>query len=108
MAKEKAVKEKPLDKMTAKELRDVAAEIPEITGIHGMNKDELLAEIKKAKGIEDKNVGKKNRSARVLKQKIQALKVLRQEALSAKDGQKATILRRKISRLKKKTRRLAA
>jgi hypothetical protein len=35
--------EKALEKMTAKELREVAAGIPEITGAHGMKKDELLS-----------------------------------------------------------------
>ena len=38
-------KEKPLDKMTAKELREIALKIPEITGVHGMNKAELLATV---------------------------------------------------------------
>ena len=44
---------KPLDKMTVKELREVALELPQITGVHGMNKPELLAAVKEAKGIED-------------------------------------------------------
>ena len=43
-----------------------------------------------------------------LKQKIKALKVQRREALEAKDKKKATIFKRRISRLKKKTRRAAA
>ena len=52
--KEKAEKkEKPLEKMTAKELRDVALTIPEISGVHGMNKEEVLAAIKKARGIKE-------------------------------------------------------
>ena len=46
-------KEKPLDRMTAKELRAIALETPEISGVHGMNKTELLAEIKKSRGIVD-------------------------------------------------------
>jgi len=33
-------KEKPLDKMTATELRKHALELGEITGVHGMNKEE--------------------------------------------------------------------
>jgi hypothetical protein len=45
--KKKEAKEKPLEKMTAKELRDLAKEIPGITGAHGMNKPELLTEIKR-------------------------------------------------------------
>ena len=49
---------KPLDKMTVKELREVALELPQITGVHGMNKAELLAAVKEAKGIEDTPVNK--------------------------------------------------
>ena len=52
---------------------------------------------------------KKRPSASVsdLKKKIKALKSQRQAALQAKDKQKATIFRRRISRLKKKTRNAA-
>ena len=41
MTDEKETQEKPLEKMTATELREVAKEIPEITGASGMKKDEL-------------------------------------------------------------------
>ena len=103
-----AAKEKPLDKMTVKELREMAKDIPGITGVHGMKKDELIVEIKKAKGIKDEPIKKADASIAELKQKIKALKGLRREALEAKDKRKATIFRRQISRLKKKTRRIAA
>jgi hypothetical protein len=43
-------KEKPLDKMTATELRKYALELGEISGVHGMNKEELLAAIKEGEG----------------------------------------------------------
>jgi len=43
--KKKETKEKPLDKMTAKELREVGKQIPEITGVYGMNKPELISAI---------------------------------------------------------------
>ena len=49
----KEKKEKPLDKMTATELRKFAMDTGEISGVHGMNKEELLAAIKEAKGIKD-------------------------------------------------------
>jgi hypothetical protein len=45
-------KEKPLEKMTAKELREVALEIPEIEGVHAMKKEELLEAIRKSGGVE--------------------------------------------------------
>ncbi len=47
-SKKKATKEKPLEKMTAKELRDAAIETSEITGVHGMNKVELIQPSKKS------------------------------------------------------------
>ena len=49
--KKKEIKEKPLEKMTVKELREIAKEIPEITGVSGMNKAELFSAIQTAKGI---------------------------------------------------------
>ena len=103
-----AAKEKPLEKMTVKELREMAKDIPGITGVHGMKKDELIVDIKKAKGIKDEPIKKADASIAELKQKIKALKGQRREALEAKDKRKATIFRRQISRLKKKTRRAAA
>jgi protein-arginine kinase activator protein McsA len=70
-----------------------------------MNKEELLAAIKKERGIVDEKPGKKSGDVRQLKQKIKALKVQRQAALEASDKKMATIYRRRISRLKKKTHR---
>ena len=106
--KEKQAKEKPLDKMTATELRQLSAEIPEITGASGMNKAELLKEIKKAKGIADQTAGKKAKvSMRDLKQRIRELKDKRRQMLASDDKKMAAIYRRRISRLKKKTRKAA-
>ena len=102
------VKEKPLEKMTVKELREKAKDLPGITGVHAMKKDELLDNIKQAKGIADEPVKKADADIARLKQRIKALKVERQAALEARDKKKATIFRRRISRLKKKTRRAAA
>lgn len=100
-------KQKPLEKMTVKELREMAKDIPQIVGVHGMKKEELIVEIKKAKGIVDEPLKKSDATIAQLKQKIRALKIERQAALEAKDKKKATIFRRRISRLKKKTRRAA-
>ena len=153
---EKETKEKPLDKMTVKDLREIAKEIPDITGVHGMNKAELLDAVEKAKEkaetpkekaetpkekaeapkekaetpkekaeapkkkaeapkkkaetpkkkvetLKEKKAG----SVKDMKNKIRAFKAVRKAALEAKDKKKATIYRRRISRLKKKTRRAA-
>jgi len=106
-AEGRKINEKPLDKMTATELREVAKGMPEITGAHGLNKPDLLSAIKKARGIEDTTVKEKDASVQVLKKQIKACKAKRKEALEAKDSKMATIYRRRISRLKKKTRRAA-
>ncbi|MBS3731795.1 MAG: Rho termination factor N-terminal domain-containing protein [Desulfobacterales bacterium] len=106
--KEKQTKEKPLEKMTASELRDMAINLPEITGASGMNKTELIKAIKKVKGIED--TGRKKQSdvsVRQIKEKIRELKKQRQACLEQDDKKMADIYRRRISRLKKKTRRVA-
>jgi hypothetical protein len=101
-------KEKPLEKMTVKELREIAKDMPGLTGVHAMKKEELISGIKEAKGIKDEPLKKAVGSTRELKLKIKALKAERQAALEAKDKKKATIFRRRISRLKKKTRKVAA
>jgi hypothetical protein len=97
-----------VEKMTVKELREMAKEIPGIAGVHAMKKEELIVAIKDAKGIKTAPVKKADATIAVLKQKIKALKVERQAALEAKDRKMATIYKRRISRLKKKTRRAAA
>ena len=107
-AEKKTTAEKPLDKKTVKELREIAKETPEITGVHGMNKEELLKAIKAAKGIVEEKAPKTDASIKEIKQKIKALKVERDAALEAQEKKKATIYRRRIARLKKKTRRSAA
>ena len=109
MAKDqKDENEKPLEKMTATELRDTAKEIPEITSAHGMNKPELIAAIKKARGIEDETPKKSRRSVRQIKRQIRSLRAKQAEAIENKDKKMAVIYRKRASRLKKKSRRAAA
>ncbi len=107
MAKDKKeAKEKPLDKMTVKELREIAKEVEGVVGVHGMDKAELLSTIKEARGIKEspKKAGASNKE---LKAKIGKLKPKRREALEAKDKVLAKRFRRQIARLKKKTRQAA-
>jgi hypothetical protein len=105
-AKKKEAKEKSLEKMTVKDLRDIAKEITDIVGVHGMNKGDLVAAIKEARGIKDES-NKTSTDIRQTKAQIKALKAQRSQALATNDSKKATIYRRRISRLKKKTRRAA-
>ena len=101
-------KAKPLERMTVTDLREMAKEMPEISGVHGMKKEELIAAIKKSKGIIDEPVKKTDASLGEIKKKIKAVKTQRLAAIEAKDKKMAKIYKRRISRLKKKSRRAVA
>ncbi|MBW1691729.1 MAG: Rho termination factor N-terminal domain-containing protein [Deltaproteobacteria bacterium] len=113
--KEKA--EKDLDRMTVKELRVIAAEETDLVGVHSMKKAELLAAIKEAKGIAEEKAPKKKAPAekakkeeltsKDLKAKIAELKVKKEEFRKARDRRMVEVLRRRINRSKKRTRKLA-
>ena len=108
-------KEKPLDKMTAKELREVAAQIPDVEGAHAMKKEQLLEVIKKARGIKEEAPAEKREKRgvekdpriREFKQKIILLQQEKEAARATKDKKKLDVLRRRINRLKKRTRKVA-
>jgi hypothetical protein len=107
--------EKPLDKMTATELREfvLSRKLEGLTGVHAMKKEELLKAVKEAMGIKDEAPAKKGKRLEVkkelnvkeLKQKIAQFKDLKKEAVSSKEKKKAGVLRRRINRLKKRTKR---
>ena len=100
--------EKPLEKMTVKELKEVALEIPGVTGVTAMKKQELIDIIKKDRGIEDKKKPTKPiATVKELKKKIVQFGLDKQKAREAKDRKKVDILRRRINRLKKQTRKVA-
>jgi hypothetical protein len=103
----KGPKAKPLDRMTAKELREVALGLEGIVGVHAMNKSELLAAVKKAKGIVDEKKRQTSVDVRTIKRKIRDLRSQKEAIKEAGDKKKMKILRRRINRLKKKTRRVA-
>ena len=110
-------KEKPLEKMTAKDLSEMAMGLPGVHGVHAMKKEELIAAIRAAKGIAEPEpkkekhvVAKKEKvilSIAQLKQKVKELRKKRQELFQQRDWKMSEILRKRISRLKKKTRRAA-
>ena len=107
--------EKPLDKMTATELREIAKEIPGVTGTHAMKKEALLAVIKKDRGIEEEKPAKKRKiktekptlNVKQLKAKIVQLRNEKETAHQGKDRKRVDMLRRRINRLKKQTRKVA-
>jgi hypothetical protein len=101
----KEKKEKSLDKMTAKELREMALGMEGIVGVHAMNKSELVAAIKEAQGVEDEKKRDKSLDVRSIKKKIRELRSQKEAMREAGEKDKVQILRKKINRLKKKTRR---
>jgi hypothetical protein len=105
--------EKALEKMTVKELRAVAMEIPHTTSVHDMKKEELIVFIKDAKHIaKEKPVRTVQDSVKLiskqdLKAKFRLLKEEKIEAQAKKDKKKLNFLRYRLNRLKKRTRRAA-
>jgi len=99
---------KPLDKMTAKELRQlvVAKKIPSIVGASGMQKDQLVVAIKDVFGIKDEEGGISPYKDQIftLKKTIRDMRVEKGTVEARKDR---TQIRRKINKLKKRTRRLS-
>jgi len=98
-----------LEKMTVKDLRNLALQLGGITGVHAMKKEELLEAIKEVKGIEDVTTRDDYRSQinRKLKARIRELRAQKEAAREAKDRKKVNIIRKKINRLRKKTRKAA-
>lgn len=98
---------KPLEKMTAKELRALCvAKIPGITGASGMGKDELVSAIKTTFGIVDEEGAASPYKEQIfsLKRKIREMRVEKDKVAERAERDR---LRKEINRLKKRTRRLA-
>jgi ABC-type uncharacterized transport system ATPase subunit len=110
---------KPLDKMTVVELRELAKEeIPGIAGVTGMKKEQLLEAIKESRGIKDETPAKKKKKKKTAgPKKVMSVKEMKQEIIrlrgeranfrQEKDKKELEILRRRINRLKKMTRKVA-
>lgn len=107
--------EKSLEKMTVKELKAIAMEIPRSVAIHDMKKGELIAFIKEAKGIKEEKHVKAGQKAVVeklkltksqIKEKIKQLKEEKRIAHETNNRKKIDFLRRRICHFKKQTRKL--
>ena len=113
--KKEHAEEKSLEKMTVKELKAIALEIPRTAAVQDMKKDELIKLIKEHRGIKDEEVKKKVekdiikiiQTKEQIKAKIRELKKKQSEAQDKSIKDKPRSLRKKISRLKKLTRRMA-
>jgi hypothetical protein len=100
--------EKPLEDLTVKELKEMALAMGSITGVSAMKKAELIQAIKEAKGIPVKETREKPIETVVeLKHRMRELREAREALRGQNEKRKLQFLGKKISRLKKRTRRLA-
>jgi len=98
---------KSLDKMTAKELRAlIVAKIPSIVGATGMQKDDLVKAVKDVFGIVDAEGGVSPYKDQISTIK-KTIRVMRVAKGTVEARSERTQLRRKINKLKKRSRRLA-
>ena len=126
MEEKKEEKIKDLEKLTTTKLRELALEkYPQIKGVHGMKKEELVETIKTLEielGIREKEEAKKASHPEVkhkakkkekkvwaipdAKAQVNALKGEREGALASKDEKKLQEVRSKIKKLKRIMRKL--
>lgn len=104
--------EKPIEKMTVLELREIGLKIPGLEGVHAMKKEELLPLIREYYGLEEE-VPAKGRPVKAkktalsvaeMKQKLRELRAAKETARENREAGRVDILRRRINRLKKATR----
>ena len=111
---EPVVIKKPLEKMTAIELREMAMTIPGATGVSAMKKEELVPLIREYMVIKEefstepkaKKIKKPKANIKELKAKVVQLQGEKKVARENKENEKVDVLRRRINRLKKQTRKV--
>jgi hypothetical protein len=102
---------KDLEKMTVLKLREEALKYPQIEGVHGKHKEQLMDEIAKVLGIEKPHSHFADTVVHTkadLKHKIQELKIEREKLLVAQDHKKLHEIRREMHELKHTIRKLEA
>jgi uncharacterized membrane protein YjjP (DUF1212 family) len=102
---------KDLEKMTVLKLREEALKFPQIEGVHGKNKEQLMDELARMLGIEKPHSHFTENIVHTkadLKAKIQELKTERDKLLDAHDHKKLHEVRREMHELKHTIRKLEA
>jgi uncharacterized membrane protein YjjP (DUF1212 family) len=102
---------KDLEKMTVLKLREEALKYPEIEGVHGKHKEQLMDEIAKVLGIEKPHSHFTETVVHTkfdLKHRIHELKLEREKLVAAHDHKKLHDVRREMHELKHSIRKLEA
>ncbi|MCJ7809689.1 MAG: hypothetical protein MUP26_05425, partial [Desulfobulbaceae bacterium] len=111
---EPVVIKKPLEKMTSIELKEMAKTIPGATGVSAMKKADLVSLIREHMVIKEefstepkaKKIKKPKANIKELKTKVVQLRGEKKAARENKEKEKVDVLRRRINRLKKQTRKV--
>jgi hypothetical protein len=98
---------KTLERLTVLKLRDEALKLPDVSGVRGMNKDELIRTLARAHGVDLSQSRRGGGEKAGLKKQIAGLKTQIAEAISSKRASDVKRLRRRVKHLKAQTRRLA-
>jgi hypothetical protein len=99
-----------LEKLTITKLREEAkANHPELTGVSGMKKDDLIHEICRIKGIDCEERKKKIKTGAKakIKKELKKLRVKKEEFQSKEFRKQRNILRKKIKKTKRMIRKVA-
>lgn len=102
---------KDLERMTVLKLREEALKYPEIEGVHGKNKEQLMDEIARMLNIEKPHAHFAETVVHTksdLKHKIHDLKVEREQILAAHDHKRLHEVRRELHELKHTIRKIEA
>jgi hypothetical protein len=98
-----------LVRMTRTKMIAEAMKIPDVSGAHGMKKEELVRVLARSYGIDLEGQAGEQQKKTIweIKKRIQELKVQRQGAEKIGDRKKALLLRKQLKGLKHRTRVLA-
>ena len=97
---------KELFRMTRTKLIEEAMKVPDVSGAHGMTKEQLIRLLARAHGIDLEAHRGQEEKATIgeLKKEIRKLTSEREEAQKSKDKKKVEMLKKKLKRLKHQTR----
>ena len=94
-----------LEKLTVVKLREMAKEYPDLTGVTGLKKEELVDVLAGKLGIEKPHALAVGVDKGKIKAQIRELKKRRDEALKNKDREQLRATRKQLHRLRRKLRK---
>lgn len=96
-----------LQKTTVSRLRELAKEYPDVTGVSGMRKEQLVDTLADRMGIDKPHKVAVGVDKASIKAQIRDLKKVRDQAIQAKDKGKMVSTRRELHQLRRQLRKAA-